>query len=172
MHRRRTRNAAGLTLIELITSVTILGLIIGPLIAAMTFFVSHGKEANDHFSDDASIRSTISLFSTDVQSADLVTVPDPSPCGPAGPALITMRWTDGATVFRASWSTQTSGTTTELVRNRCTGTSLVSTIVVGDVQSAPTVTCAPSCTNASTVTITGTAPGGAQFTVTGKRRTS
>jgi hypothetical protein len=157
---------------ELITSVTILGLIIGPLIAAMTFFVDHGAVANEKFSDDASIRSMISVFSTDVQSAESVTLADPAPCGPANPALVTMKWTDGATIFRASWSTQASGTKTELVRHRCTGSSLVSTIVVGDVGSAPTITCQPACSNASTVTITGTASSGAEFTVSAKRRTS
>ncbi len=166
------RTMSGLTLIELITSVTILGLIVGPLIAAMTFFISNGKEANEYFGDDASIRSMISMFSTDVQSAEILTVPDASPCGPSSSALVTMQWTDGATIFRASWSTQTVGSVTELVRHRCTGTSLVSTIVAGDVLATPTVSCEPSCASASTVTITGEAPGGADFTITGTRRLS
>ncbi len=170
--RARNRTMSGLTLMELITSVTILGLIIGPLIAAMTFFISNGQEANEYFGDDASIRSMISMFSTDVQSAESVTAPDSSPCGSSTSALVTMQWTDGATIFRSSWSTQSVGSATELVRHRCTGTSLVSTIVVGDVLTTPTVSCEPSCANASKVTIAGEAPGGAQFTITGTRRSS
>ncbi len=168
----RDRTMSGLTLVELITSVTVLSLVIGPLIAAMTFFISHGEEANRGFGDDASIRAMISLFSTDVQSAERVTAPDSSPCGPSTPALATMRWTDGATIFRASWSTQNVGTAIELVRHRCTGTSLVSTIVTADVLTTPTVSCEPSCANASTVTITGEALGGADFAITGTRRSS
>ena len=86
------------------------------------------------FADDTSIRSVISLFTTDVESAETVTAPDPAPCGGSGSALATMTWTDDGTVFRASWSTQTSGSTTTLVRQRCTGTTLVSTLLVADVQ--------------------------------------
>jgi hypothetical protein len=153
--------------------VTVVGLIIGPLTAAAEFFISHGTSATGQFADDTSVRSVISLFATDAQSAESVTAPDPAPCGSASNALVTMTWTDdGGTIFRASWSTQTSGTTISLVRQRCTGTTLVSTLLVADVTAAPTVSCTPNCANASTVTMTGTAANGARFTVSAKRRPS
>jgi prepilin-type N-terminal cleavage/methylation domain-containing protein len=170
--RRCVRSMQGFTLIELIISITVLGLIIGPLTASATFFLSHGQEANGRFADDTSIRSILSLFTTDAQSAESVTAPDPAPCGSAGSALVSLTWTDDGTTFTASWATQTSGATTSLVRRRCTGTSLVSTLLVADVQSAPTVTCAPSCANASTITLTGVAANGGAFSVTTKRRPS
>jgi prepilin-type N-terminal cleavage/methylation domain-containing protein len=166
----RTRSTHGFTLIELVIAVTILGLILVPLTAASTFFITHGQDATGRFADDTSIRSVISLFTTDTQSAETVTAPDPAPCGPSNTALVTMTWTDNGTIYRASWSTQTSGTSTTLVRQRCTGTSLVSTLLVADVQSPPTVTCTPNCANASTVTMTGTAENGAGFTVSATRR--
>ena len=170
---QRARGACGFTLVELVVAVTIMGLIVGPLTAAAQFFISHGQTATGQFADDSSVRSVISLFDTDAQSAESVTVPDPAPCGSAASALVTMSWTDDSgTIFRASWSTQTSGTTMSLVRQRCTGTTLVSTLLVADVTSAPTVSCSPSCANASTVTMTGTAANGAGFTVTSRRRPS
>jgi prepilin-type N-terminal cleavage/methylation domain-containing protein len=168
----RARSMHGFTLIELVISVTILGLILVPLAAASTFFITHGQDATGRFADDTSIRSVISLFTTDAQSAETVTAPDPAPCGSSASALVTLTWTDNGTIFRASWSTQTSGTTMTLVRQRCTGTSLVSTLLVADVQAPPTVTCTPSCANASVITMTGTAANGAGFTVAGTRRPS
>jgi prepilin-type N-terminal cleavage/methylation domain-containing protein len=170
---RRAHGASGFTLIELIVAVTVMGLIVGPLTAAAEFFITHGQAATGQFADDSSVRSVISLFDTDAQSAESVTVPDPAPCGSAASALVTMTWTDdNGTIYRASWSTQTSGTTMSLVRQRCTGTSLVSTLLVADVTAAPTVSCSPNCANASTVTMTGTAANGAGFTVTSRRRPS
>jgi prepilin-type N-terminal cleavage/methylation domain-containing protein len=158
----------GFTLVELVIAVTILALIMVPLTAAATFFITHGQATTGSFADDASIRSVISLFTTDGESAETVTAPDPAPCGSGSAALVTFTWTDDGTIFRASWSTQTSGSTISLVRQRCTGTSLVSTLLVADVQAAPTV----SCANASTITMIGTAANGAGFTVSAKRRPS
>jgi prepilin-type N-terminal cleavage/methylation domain-containing protein len=170
--RRRARPMNGFTLIELIVSVTVLGLIIGPLAASATFFLSHGQEASQRFADDNSIRSVLSVFTTDAQSAETVTVPDAAPCGSSSSALVTLTWTDDGTIFKASWSTLTSGSTTTLVRRRCTGTTLVSTLLIGDVQSAPTVSCTPSCASPSTITLTGTAANGAGFSIATKRRSA
>jgi prepilin-type N-terminal cleavage/methylation domain-containing protein len=172
IRNRRARGMHGFTLVELIVSVTVLGLIIGPLTATATFYLSHAKGTTGVFADDTSVRAAITLFTTDAQSAETVTAPDASPCGTSSSALVTMMWTDGGTIFRSSWSTQTSGSTITLVRQRCTGTSLVSTLLVADVQAAPTVSCAPSCASPSTITMTGTAANGAGFTVSAKRRSS
>ena len=169
---RRVRLMGGFTLIELVVAVTILGMIIGPLTMATTFYMSRGPQLTGTFADDTSIRAVISLFTTDAQSADTVTVPDPSPCGSAGPAIVTLTWTEDGTIYRSSWSTQASGSTTTLVRQRCTGTSLVSTLLVADVQSAPTVTCTPNCANPTMVTMTGVAANGAGFSVDADRRSS
>jgi prepilin-type N-terminal cleavage/methylation domain-containing protein len=162
----------GFSLIELVIAVTVMGLIMGSLTSASIFFLQHGQDASARFSDDTSIRAVNSLFTTDAQSAEVLTVPDPTPCGSASSALATLTWTDDGTIYKASWSTQTSGSTTTLVRRRCTGTTLVSTLLVADVEAAPTVSCTPSCASASTVTITGRAAGGAEFSVSAKRRTA
>ncbi len=172
MPRTRARSMHGFTLIELVIAVTLLGLILVPLAAASTFYITNGQAATGSFADDTSIRSVISLFTTDAQSEETVTAPDPAPCGSSASALVTFTWTDDGTIFRASWSTQTFGTTMTLVRQRCTGTSLVSTLLVADVQSPPKVGCTPTCANPSMVTITGTAANGAGFTVSGTRRPS
>ena len=160
----------GFTLIELVVSVTVLSLIIGPLTAAATFFLSHGQGASQAFADDTSVRSVMSVFTTDAQSAETVTAPDPAPCGSSSSALVTLMWTDDGTIFKASWSTITSGSTLTLVRRRCTGTTLVSTLLVADVLAAPAVSCAPNCANPATITLTGTAANGAAFSIATKRR--
>jgi prepilin-type N-terminal cleavage/methylation domain-containing protein len=172
MDGRRAKSMQGFTLVELVVAVTILGLILVPLSAAATFFITHGTDTTGVFADDTSIRSVISLFTTDAESAETVQAPDPAPCGGSGSALATMTWTDDGTVFRASWTTQTSGSTITLVRQRCTGSSLVSTLLVADVKAPPTVSCSPTCANASTITMVGTAANGAGFTASAKRRPS
>ena len=57
----------GFTLVELVVAVTILGLILVPLTAAATFFITHGADTTGVFADDTSIRSVISLFTTDAR---------------------------------------------------------------------------------------------------------
>ena len=75
--RRRARGASGFTLVELLVAVTVMGMIVGPLTAAAEFFISHGQTATGQFADDTSVRSVISLFDTDAQSAEIGHRPRP-----------------------------------------------------------------------------------------------
>ena len=67
----------GFTLVELIVSVTMLGLIIGPFTRGRHVLHVARADTTGVFADDTSIRSVISLFTTDAQSAETVTAPDP-----------------------------------------------------------------------------------------------
>jgi len=164
---------AGLTLVELVISIAIMGMIIGPLTGAAIFFLSQGQRGSSATSDDTSVRAVVSTFTTDVQSAETVTVPDPAPCGSSNPALATLTWSDNnGTIFRASWFAETVASQRTLVRRRCTGTSLVATAQVADVQGTPTVTCVPSCANAATLELAGVVANGEQFSVSAARRPS
>ncbi len=165
--------ARGVTLIEVLTSVTVLGLIMGPLTSSAVFYVDHGREASAHFADDSTVRAVTALFVADGQSADSVVVPDAAPCaGNGAAALATISWDDDGVVFRASWFADASEAVTSLVRRRCTGTSLVSTIVIGDIAAPPVVSCAPTCGAPTSLTISGTTADGSTFAVTAQRRSS
>ena len=163
---------AGLTLVELVISIAIMGMIIGPLTGAAIFFLSQGQRGSNGTSDDTSVRAVVSTFTTDVQSAESVTAPDPAPCGSSSAALVTLTWSDNGTIFRASWSAESSGSVLTLVRRRCTGTSLVATALVADVQATPTVTCVPNCANATSLELEGVAANGEGFSVSAGRRPS
>jgi prepilin-type N-terminal cleavage/methylation domain-containing protein len=161
----------GFTLIELVVSIAILGLIVGPLTGAVVLFFSQSQQTASAFTGNTSVRTIVSAFTTDAASAETVTAPDTAPCGTTD-ALVTMAWTENGTAYRVSWSAKEEGATTELVRSRCTGTSGISNVAVADITGTPVVTCTPDCANAATIAMTGTTASGDEFAVSAKRRTS
>ncbi len=161
----------GFTLIELVVSIAILGLIVGPLTGAVVLFFGQSQQTASAFTGNTSVRTIVSAFTTDAASAETVTVPDAAPCGTTS-ALVTMAWTESGTAYRVSWATKQDGDKIELVRNRCTGTSGISNVVVADVTGTPVVACTPSCANPATISMTGTTASGHDFAVSAKRRTS
>ncbi|HEY3834472.1 MAG TPA: prepilin-type N-terminal cleavage/methylation domain-containing protein [Acidimicrobiia bacterium] len=170
---RRRRSERGFTLVELVTAVTVLALVMGPLATAVFLVLQHGGEATASFADDSTVRSATALFVGDAQTADAVALADPTPCGGTGGALVTTSWDDAGTVYRASWFAEPGpGNTNVLVRRRCTGTTLVSTVVLGDVASAPVVSCAPTCATPDVLTLSGTTASGSAFTITAHPRAS
>ncbi len=165
--RKATR---GFTLVEVLTAVTVLALVMGPLASAAVLFLQHGGDAGRYLADDGTVRAAAALFVGDVQSADTVTAPDPSPCGSTGAALVTTATDDTGTVYRTSWFAEPAADATALVRRRCTGTSLLSTVVLGDLATAPGVVCSPSCDAPAALTLSGTTVFGSPFTVSAHRR--
>ncbi|HEY1737940.1 MAG TPA: prepilin-type N-terminal cleavage/methylation domain-containing protein [Acidimicrobiia bacterium] len=167
------RPERGFTLVELVTAVTVLGIVIGPLASAAFMVLQHGGDATASFADDSTVRSATALFVGDAQTADAVTVPDPAPCGSTETALASTSWDDAGTVYRASWFADPGpGNTTALVRRRCTGTTLVSTVVLGDVAGPPVVSCSPTCAAPALLTLAGTTASGSVFTITAHPRSS
>ena len=166
------RGGAGFTLVEVLTAVTVLALVMGPLASAAVMFAAHGGDATQNLADVGTVRTATLLFVADGESADVVVTPDPSPCGSSNPALVSTTWDDAGTVYRASWFADASGATVVLVRRRCTGTSLVSTVVVGDLRAAPSIACTPACDAPDLLSMTGTTLFGLPFTVTAHRRPS
>jgi len=169
---RVARPQHGFTLVEVLTAVTVLGLVLGPLTTAAVLFLQHGADATNSFADDGTMRAATAMFVADAQSAGTVSAPDASPCGDSGPALWTIAWDDGGTSYRASWFAEAVAGSTALVRRRCTGTELVSTIVLGDVAAAPAVACVPACAAPAVLTMSGTTARGAPFTITARRRST
>jgi prepilin-type N-terminal cleavage/methylation domain-containing protein len=168
---RRARDQRGLTLIELMVSITISALIMAVLASAAIMFFQHSSDNNNSYDDQSSIQNIESLFTGDAQSATAVTLNDTTTqCGTNNTAIVTFSWADEGNATTASWTVEQSAGIRTLVRRQCTnGTPIQRTDVAG-VTGTPTITCTPACATFTSVTIGGIAQHGTNFGVTGTRR--
>jgi Tfp pilus assembly protein PilW len=164
------RDTRGLTLVELMVSITISSLIIGVLASASIMFFQHSTDNDNSYDDQSSIQGIQSFFTTDAQSATAVTLNDAAPCGSSNTALVTFSWPDAGTTVTVSWTIEQSAGIRTLVRRRCTNGTAVERTDVGGVTGTPSITCTPDCASFTSITIGGTAQHGATFGVTGTRR--
>ncbi len=165
VERLRRRDERGLTLPEMLISIVILGLIIGPLSAAMIFFLENGETAHRVFRDDTTSRLAAAYFTADVQSASTIVTTTSGQCG-TGTPIATMARTEGSTAFSSSWYSVSGETGQSLLRRQCEGSKVVAESQLGLLASGvPTVTCEPSCDSPGTVTLTVAAADGFSFTI-------
>jgi hypothetical protein len=149
----------------MLVSIVILGLIVGPLSAAMIFFLQNGEAANQIFSDNNTARLAAAYFTADVQSANTVVTTTAGQCG-TGTPIVTMSWTENASSFASSWYSVMSGTTQNLVRRHCRdGTEVVANELGLLTASVPTVSCNPGCATPGTVTLRVAGADGFVFTI-------
>jgi prepilin-type N-terminal cleavage/methylation domain-containing protein len=160
----------GLTLIELMVSITISAMIMGVLASAAIMFFQHSSDNNNSYDDQSSIQNIQSLFTGDAQSATAVTLNDAAPCGSNNTAIVTFSWGDAGVLSTASWTVEQSSGIRTLMRRQCTNGTPIQSTDVGGVTGTPTITCTPACDTFTSVTITGVAQHGANFDVTGTRR--
>ncbi len=162
----------GLTLIELLAVIAILGIIVAPLSAALISYFQHTDETTERLSLSHDVQISSAYFAQDVQSMgkrdwDTDGFPfvqsvyagagSPYPCGPAGtPApVVQLVWDDPATgkngkVWRVSYYLKSvGGGLSELHRIICPGTSTTASDVVmaHNVDSAkpPALNCSGGC---------------------------
>jgi prepilin-type N-terminal cleavage/methylation domain-containing protein len=175
----------GVTLVELLVSVAILGLVTPVLMGSVVLGYRTTGATVDRLSDSRNRAIVPSLFVRDVQSATTVATA-PGACEQAGDTLVVrLRWTTtpatGSAVTRvAAWVTTTSGGVTRLERRSCddsTGAmAAVSSVTAAHgVTGAPSVACraaggaATACSSAVRVELSVTDSSGA-FTTAGRRR--
>ncbi len=136
MKRRPTEG--GFTLPELLVSIVILGLIVGPLTAATIFVLRNDETSTNVFGDNTTARLTKMFFTADVQSAndiDIVT-DDTGQCG-TGTPIVTMAWTKNASDYTSSWYQHTPlGEAQQLVRHLCQDGPLVAENHLGAIAAA------------------------------------
>ncbi|MDT5023867.1 MAG: hypothetical protein QOE61_293 [Micromonosporaceae bacterium] len=173
---RLRRDDRGVTLIELLVAIVILGIIIVPLGNALIGFSRNTDDTTRRLSESHDEQIMAAYFAQDVQSvgvrnwdagapyplkqsiaANVAYDSAPNPCGAVGTpvAVVRLLWDDPTTVsgppniVRVSYVVETVGAERQLHRIRCVGSSLPTDVVLAhNVDTSP-----PSlvCYNASMV---------------------
>ena len=181
----RHRGDAGLTLVELLISIVIMGIITVPLGTALVMFFQNRDSTTDRLSVSHDVQIAASYFAQDVdatgvrnfaspapgvqalfpltQSIELTAPPTTgvAPCGPAGTpnAVIRLLWTDASAatpvLVRVAYVVKTVGTEKQLHRLKCVGNGTV----VTDLTLAHNVVTvdAPVCKNPAVIACDGAA---------------
>jgi prepilin-type N-terminal cleavage/methylation domain-containing protein len=163
----------GLTLIEVLVAIVVLGIIILPLGNAMIGFIRLSDQTTQHMTESHDAQIAAAYLAQDVQSLgvrDWAAYPYPYrqsvelnvagtaglyPCGDAGSqAVLRLAWDDPDTVsgpprvIRAAYVVSTVGSERHLDRLLCAGsaTAVSDTVIAHDLDpTMPTVTCSTSC---------------------------
>src|SRR4051794_23869428 len=117
---RDRRSEAGITLIELMIAVTLLGIIIVPLTTAMVTGLISTGEAASRLSESRSPLFASAYFADDAQSSDVngVTVGGAAACG-GGTNVVTFSWNETNAGTNAQYAASYVTTNGKLVRNFC-----------------------------------------------------
>jgi prepilin-type N-terminal cleavage/methylation domain-containing protein len=149
------RNEDGMTLIELLISVVLLGIIIVPLTSAMITGLINTGDAQARLSESRSPLFTSTYFANDAQNADVngISTAASPVCG-SGTNIVSFTWTEDTTQYSASYVKDTSGSTPVLKRYTCTGgTSTGSNTVAPVISGTPTVQCSDAAGNSLSCTV-------------------
>jgi prepilin-type N-terminal cleavage/methylation domain-containing protein len=149
------RGEAGLTLVELIVSITILSIIMASLTSAVTMFLQHGNDIADDASGNDVVRFTTTYWTRDVERAATIALDEPAVCGEAKSAVASFRWSDAASdVNVASWTVEPGADGVDhLVRRQCRDGDAIATSDLGRILAGVAVTCSPDCTTPRLLTI-------------------
>lgn len=181
MTGRIARDDAGFTLPELLVAMTVTAVIMPVLFSTFVtaFRTTDGSVERIAASHDATLSSN--YFVPDVQSAESISLADEPTCkAPTGSnRLLTLKSTTAAGTVFTGYAVVT-GTEKTLVRYKCTGTTVESSVTVAhDLGADPTVTCptgslatAPCVANSRRVLLTVADVTGYSFTLDASRRTT
>ncbi len=187
--------AAGFTLVELVIAISILGVVMAALTAAMLVAMTGNSQSGERLGESADVAFAASYFADDAAGAQTVTAGGATRCGTAGKAVVEFQGTTFATgnlpqVTVVSYLLETvgSGTTAsrQLHRSACIGPSLAAlgvqsqNTVARQLSTAtdPTLTCQSptgagvACSAATSVQLQLHESSGFTFTLVGTRRTS
>lgn len=177
----------GMTLIELLVALAILGLVMSAIATAFFTYLENLESTNKRYSSSNDGEAAAAFFANDVQSANLLTSDvcesagvgsTPSPGSPA--PIVSFRITDTVTASPSttqqvvvSYVTEAAGANFRFVRRQCVGsTGADDTVISGALDTVPAVECnpAPCLPNSRSVTVTFTTKDGYTFRLSGARR--
>jgi prepilin-type N-terminal cleavage/methylation domain-containing protein len=184
----------GFTLVELLISITVLGIVMAALGGVMTVTLKSASTANTRLTESNDLRRAATYFAADVQGARSVATATTPKCG-TGAAKVVVEFlgqdfadtTPAITTTVVSYVlravTDSDGTRQELRRLACTSTSATPTypltVPVSDIAvvrrvstTLPVLTCLPACSTFTQVNLVVRETSGALvYTLTGRRRT-
>jgi prepilin-type N-terminal cleavage/methylation domain-containing protein len=161
------RSENGFTLVELIMSLTLLSVIMGPLTGAVIIGLRTADGTNQKLSDSHDEQLVATYLVKDVQSASTVSTTDVS-CGTAGVVVARLSWADPDGTAKAASYRVDAGT---VVRNYCENGSLRQGFPVAHGLGSAQIACAPSCmADWKTLTMTVTEASGYSFAISASRR--
>jgi prepilin-type N-terminal cleavage/methylation domain-containing protein len=144
---RPVRSEQGFSLVELVISMTILGIMSAVLATTFTVMARTTNETQARFTQSRGAKFAGVYWNPDVASSDIVN-PAGTRCGTAGTPLVTFRWVDDrvAQPWVVTWATTANGNSASVVRFLCAANALASpsrttTIAPGIDALATTVTC-------------------------------
>lgn len=177
------REQSGFTLIELIVSVLILGIIGGAVSQAVVVALTTTDGSVARISGAVASETLTSYLSADAHSADEVADPDSPACATGDPAGVFLRlsWTDGGTRLAEYSLEPATGLEQDIVRWFCVEGSAPSRRVLGHFSSdeggpSPViarcdgVSCTPAAQFPQRVTLVVNVPGGDPTELTIRRR--
>jgi prepilin-type N-terminal cleavage/methylation domain-containing protein len=171
MRRPRATHDDGFTLIELLVAITILGILMAALTAAIITGLKTTDDTSTRLAESHDAQIVQVWWPQDVQSATDVSTTDTT-CGGVTP-FARFRWSDVGITKIASYTTATSGADRQLVRTYCENGAIQTTIVVAHHLAAtgPSLSCSSACSGTPrTAAITVTEASGYSYTVGGTRR--
>jgi prepilin-type N-terminal cleavage/methylation domain-containing protein len=138
---RRARRDAGFTLVEVMISIVIVGIIAGVVATTYAVLARSTRETQDRLDQSRGPKFASAYWTPDVASSEAVN-PAGVRCGTTGTPLVTFLWTDDrqSDAQVATWAQVVSAGSTALVRMQCGAASLTtparSTVVAPDVTTA------------------------------------
>jgi hypothetical protein len=126
--RRRLAGESGVTLIEIVIAVGLLGVVIGPVTVGMIFGLAHSNGTRDRVADSASAQLVSTYLPGDIQSA--ATVATSGTAGCAAPVMagdtvkLRLAWSDPANAAATTtvlYFTRQEDSLLALYRARCAG---------------------------------------------------
>ena len=96
--RARLADQRGMTLIELMVAISLLGIVIGPISASFLLGFLESTATRDRIADSTSVQVTSAYLLSDIQSSKVIVVDGTTSCRPGGlvdgEAVLEIQWTD------------------------------------------------------------------------------